>query len=79
MRQTSSAKHLHQLIHYPDAELRPTSKQQGGVVNDHMTLNLVTTAPVDNVIGRLIGHYAGETAGDWLNDKAVDRVAASME
>ena len=79
MRQTSSAKHLHQLIRYPDAELRPTSKQQGGVVNDHMTLNLVTTAPVDNVIGRLIGHYAGETAGDWLNNKGVDRVAESME
>ena len=67
MRQPSSAKHLHQLIRYPDAELRPTSKQQGGVVNDHMTLNLVTTAPVDSVIGGLIGHYAGEMAADEVN------------
>ena len=56
MRQTSSTKHLHQLIRYPNAELRPTSKQQGGVVNDHMTLNLVTTASVNSVIGGLIGH-----------------------
>ena len=31
------------------------------------------------VIGGVVGHYAGETAGDWLNDKGVDRVAASME
>ena len=67
MRQTSSAKHLHQLIRYPDAELRPTSKQQGGAVNDHMTLNLVTTAPVNSVIGGLIGHYAGEKFGDGIN------------
>ena len=71
MRQTSSAKHLHQLIRYPDAELRPTSKQQGGVVNDHMTLNLVTTAPVDSVIGGLVGHYAGEMAADEVNS-AID-------
>ena len=34
---------------------------------------------VGGVIGGVIGHYAGETAGDWLNDKGVDRVAASME
>lgn len=67
MRQTSSAKHLHQLIRYPVAELRPTSKQQGGVVNDHMTPNLVTTAPVAGAIGGVIGHYAGEKAGDRAN------------
>ena len=67
MGQTSSTEHLHQLIHYPDAELRPTSKQQGGVVNDHMTLDLVTAAPVDSVIGGLIGHYAGEMAADEVN------------
>lgn len=67
MRQTSSAKHLHQLIRYPDAELRPTSKQQGGVVNDHMTLNLVTTAPVNSIIGGLIGHYGGEKFGYGVN------------
>jgi hypothetical protein len=67
MRQTPSAKHLHQLIRYPDAELRPTSTQQGEVVNDHMTLNLVATAPVDSVIGGLIGHYAGEKLGDGIN------------
>ena len=43
-------------------------------------------APVGAVVGGilggviegLIGHYAGESAGDWLNDKGVDRVAASM-
>ena len=39
--------------------------------------------PVDTVaggiVGGLIGHYAGESAGDWVNDKGVDRVAASME
>mgnify|MGYP000926355090 FL=1 len=34
---------------------------------------------VGGVIGGMIGHYAGESAGDWLNDKGVDRVAASME
>ena len=34
---------------------------------------------VGGVIGGLIGHYAGESAGDWINDKGVDRVAASME
>ena len=34
---------------------------------------------VGGVIGGMIGRYAGETAGDWLNDKGVDRVAASME
>ena len=34
---------------------------------------------VGGVIGGTIGHYAGESAGDWLNDKGVDRVAASME
>ena len=67
MGRTPSAKHLPQLIHYPDAELKPTSKQQGGVVNDHMTLNLVTTAPVDSVIGGLVGHYAGEMAADEVN------------
>ena len=67
MGRTPSAKHLPQLIHYPDAELKPTSKQQGGVVNDHMTLNLVTTAPVNSVIGGLIGHYAGEKPGDEVN------------
>ena len=67
MGQTSSTEHLHQLIHYPDAELRPTSKQQGGVVNDHMTLDLVTSAPVNGVIGGLVGHYAGEKFGDGIN------------
>ena len=40
-------------------------------------------APVGTVtggiVGGVVGHYAGETAGDWLNDKGVDRVAASME
>ena len=39
--------------------------------------------PVDTVtggiVGGVIGHYAGESAGDWVNDKGVDRVAASME
>lgn len=39
--------------------------------------------PVDTVaggiVGGLIGHYAGESTGDWVNDKGVDRVAASME
>lgn len=34
---------------------------------------------VGGVIGGVIGHYAGESAGDWINDKGVDRVAASME
>ena len=34
---------------------------------------------VGGVIGGAIGHYAGESAGDWINDKGVDRVAASME
>ena len=34
---------------------------------------------VGGVIGGVIGHYVGESAGDWLNDKGVDRVAASME
>ena len=34
---------------------------------------------VGGVIGGLVGHYAGESAGDWINDKGVDRVAASME
>ena len=34
---------------------------------------------IGGVIGGVVGHYAGETAGDWLNDKGVDRVAASME
>ena len=67
MGQTSSTEHLHQLIHYPDAELKPTRKQQGGVVNDHMTLTLITAAPVDGVIGGVIGHYAGEKAGDRAN------------
>ena len=47
--------------------------------NDHVTLNLVTGAPADGVIRGAIGHYVGESAGDWLNDKGVDRVAASME
>ena len=36
-------------------------------------------AVVGGVIGGLVGHYAGESAGDWINDKGVDRVAASME
>lgn len=34
---------------------------------------------VGGVIGGVVGHYVGESAGDWLNDKGVDRVAASME
>ena len=48
-------------------------------MNNHDTLNLVTGAPASGVIGGVVGHYAGETAGDWLNDKGVDRVAASTE
>ena len=72
MGQTSSTEHLHQLIHYPDAELRPTSKQQGGVVNDHMTLDLVTSAPVNGVIGGVAGHYIGEMSGDAINNAALN-------
>ena len=45
MGQSPSAKHLPQLIRYPDAEFKPTSKQQGGVGNDHMTLVRITAAP----------------------------------
>lgn len=41
-------------------------------MNDHMTLNLVATAPVDNVIGGLIGHYLGEEAANIANDVIVD-------
>ena len=67
MRQTSSAKHPHQLIHYPDAELKPTSRRQGEQINDHTTLDLVPTAPEDEVIGGLIGDYAGEKVGDGVN------------
>ena len=64
MGQTPSAKHLPQLIRYPDAELKPTSKQQGGVVTDHMTLDLITVAQVDAVVEGLVGHYLGEEAGN---------------
>lgn len=39
----------------------------------------VVAGVVGGVIGGVIGHYVGESAGDWLNDKGVDRVAASME
>ena len=67
MGQTSSTEHLHQLIHYADAELRPTGKQQGGVVNDHMTLDLVAAAPVNGVIGGLVGPYTGAMAADEVN------------
>ena len=48
-------------------------------MNDHMTLDLVPAAPVGGVVGGLIGHYAGKSTGDWINDKGVDRVAESME
>lgn len=34
---------------------------------DHDTLNLLTGAPADGVIGGLIGHYAGEKFGDGVN------------
>lgn len=70
--QTSSTKHLHQLIHYPDAELRPTSKQQEGVVNNHMTLDLVTAAPVNGVNGGVVGQYFGEKTGDAINNGALN-------
>lgn len=35
--------------------------------NDLVTLNLVTGAPADGVIGGLVGHYAGEMAADEVN------------
>ena len=35
--------------------------------NDHDTLNLVTGAPADGVIGGLIEHCAGEKLGDGVN------------
>ena len=34
---------------------------------------------VGGVIGGVIGHYAGDSASDWINNKGIDRVAASME
>ena len=73
MGRTPSAKHLPQLIHYPDAELKPTSKQQGGVVNDHMTLVLITAAPVDGVIVGIDGHYFDEMTGDAINNSILDQ------
>ena len=41
-------------------------------------IGAVVGGVVGGVIGGGIGHYVGESAGDWLNDKGVDRVAASM-
>ena len=39
---------------------------------DHDTLDLLTGAPADGVIGGLIGHYAGEKFGDGVNS-VIDR------
>ena len=72
MRQTSSAKHLSQLNRYPDADFKPTSKQQGGVGNDHMTLVLITAAPFDGVIVGVDGHYFDEVTGDTVNNSMLD-------
>ena len=48
-------------------------------MNGHDTPQAGVIGLVGGVIGGVIGHYAGESAGDWVNDKGVDRVAASME
>ena len=37
-------------------------------MNNHDTLNLVAGAPVDGVIGGMVGHYLGELAGDTVNN-----------
>ena len=37
------------------------------MVNDHMTLDLVTAAPVNGVIGGLVGPYTGAMAADEVN------------
>ena len=49
------------------------------VMNGHDNPKASVIGLVGGVIGGVIGHYAGESAGDWINDKGVDRVAASME
>ena len=40
-------------------------------MNDHMTLDLVTAAPVNRVIGGVVGHYFGEKTGDAINNGAL--------
>ena len=36
-----------------------------------MTLDLVTAAPVNRVIGGVVGHYFGEKTGDAINNGAL--------
>lgn len=42
------------------------------MVNNHDTLNLVTDAPADGVIGGVVGHSLGELAGDTVNNGALN-------
>ena len=78
MRQTSSAKPLHQLFLYPDAKPWLTSKQHAdwGTTTIRSTLSLApqsTAASVDWLAAIL-----GEAVGHAINDQGVDSLTESM-
>ena len=46
--------------------------------SDHVTRNLVTGAPADDIIEGLAGRHFGEAVGRAINDQGVDSLTERM-